>query len=411
MGIRPYKAFTFDGKSSLDYGVYLTGEGVFNAPERAVEMLEIPGRNGSFILDQGRFQNISVTYKAGIVDYSETDFATRVSNVRNWLCSKVGYKRLEDDYNPNEYRMAAFVAGIEVDHADLQTGEFEITFDCKPQRWLTSGETAVTVADGGTLNNPTPFDASPLLMVRGYGNIAFNGSSIGIENIEIGDVLMSLARTYTSSRNQPTLSNTQTLQNIFSLNAADTFTVDGKQVIATAEKTQGISITACTISSTTNCTASYEIQNGSLAVTIDIPSMTFTRGTNSSATDSSVTLSYTWGNGNVYNRILTIKTKWSNSGVLLHTTTWSSSSQTPPQMLMVKVPEIHGYSTKSALGNPTYIDCENGECYMINNGEISSLNNTISLGSDLPKLSSGVNTFAYDNTVTSLEVEPRWWKV
>lgn len=149
MGIRPYKAFTFDGESSLDYGVYLTGEGVFDAPERAVEMLEIPGRNGNYVLDQGRFQNISVTYKAGIVDYSETDFATMVSDVRNWLCSKVGYCRLEDDYNPNEYRMAAFVAGIEVDHDDLQTGEFDITFDCKPQRWLAEGETPITIGEWG----------------------------------------------------------------------------------------------------------------------------------------------------------------------------------------------------------------------------------------------------------------------
>lgn len=410
MGIRPYKAFTFDGESSLDYGVYLTGEGVFNAPERAVEMLEIPGRNGNFVLDQGRFQNISVTYKAGMVDYSETDFATRVSNVRNWLCSKVGYCRLEDDYNPNEYRMAAFVSGIEVDHVDLQTGEFEITFNCKPQRWLTSGETAVTVADGGTLDNPTPFDASPLLMVRGYGNIAFNGSSIDIENIEIGDILLATARQYASSTNQLEYSVTQVAHNIFSLNASDTLTIDGKQIIATVGNAKGESITACVISSTTNCTANYKIQDGELAVTVDVPSMTFTRGTSSSATDSSVTFTYTW-NSQTFTRTITIKTTWSNSGAFLHKTTWSSRTQIPPQRVTVKLPDIYGYSTKSALGDPTYIDCETGECYMINSGEISSLNNTVSLGSDLPKLSSGVNTFTYDNTVTSLDVEPRWWKV
>ena len=32
MGIRPYKSFTFGGDSSLNYGIYVTGEGVFNAP-------------------------------------------------------------------------------------------------------------------------------------------------------------------------------------------------------------------------------------------------------------------------------------------------------------------------------------------------------------------------------------------
>ena len=88
MGIAPYKTFTFDGESSADYGVYITGEGVFNAPERAVEMVDIPGRNGSYALDQGRFSNIEVTYTAGMVDDSETDFADRLADVRNWLCSK-----------------------------------------------------------------------------------------------------------------------------------------------------------------------------------------------------------------------------------------------------------------------------------------------------------------------------------
>ena len=53
MGLAPYNTFTFDGKSSADFGVYLTGEGVFNAPERAVEMLSIPGRNGDYALDPG----------------------------------------------------------------------------------------------------------------------------------------------------------------------------------------------------------------------------------------------------------------------------------------------------------------------------------------------------------------------
>ena len=75
------------------------------------------------------------------------------------------------------------------------------------------------------------------------------------------------------------------------------------------------------------------------------------------------------------------------------------------------IDEIYGDSTVNFLGNPTYIDCEVGECYKYEGTEIVSLNGVISLGSDLPKLSSGTNTFTYDNTVTELKVTPRWWKV
>ena len=150
MAITPltgFKAFTFDGEKSTDYGVQILGEGVFNAPEREVEMINIPGRNGAFALDKGRFENIEVTYPANIIADSAADFAAAVSDLRNMLCSRRGYVRLQDDYHPDEYRMAVYKSGLEVDEKVLRAGEFDITFDCKPQRFLTSGEEPVTIGE------------------------------------------------------------------------------------------------------------------------------------------------------------------------------------------------------------------------------------------------------------------------
>ena len=103
-----FKTLTFDGRSSSEFNVYITGEGVFNAPERAVEMISIPGRNGAFALDYGRFENIEVTYNCGIAGDDDADFASAISDFRNWLCSRNGYVRLTDDYNAGEYRMAVY---------------------------------------------------------------------------------------------------------------------------------------------------------------------------------------------------------------------------------------------------------------------------------------------------------------
>ena len=109
-----YKSLIFDGEDSRDYGVYITGQAVYNAPERDVEMISIPGRNGSFALDKGRFQNIEVTYPAGIFADTESDFAEAISDFRNFLCSRKGYVRLTDGYNPDEFRMAVYKSGLEV---------------------------------------------------------------------------------------------------------------------------------------------------------------------------------------------------------------------------------------------------------------------------------------------------------
>ena len=181
-----YKTLTFDNVVSSTYGVYITGEAVYNAPEKDVEMISIPGRNGAFALDRGRFENIEVTYPAGIYADTEADFAQAVSNLRNALCSKSGYCRLTDDYNSGEYRMAIYKSGLEVDPFACKSGQFNITFECKPQRYLTSGEEVQEMgrwdvetatgpivtftADAETLIKDLTVDINPIQDLHGYAN-------------------------------------------------------------------------------------------------------------------------------------------------------------------------------------------------------------------------------------------------
>lgn len=167
-----FNSFIFDDINSLDKGVYITGEAVYNAPERIIEMVEVPGRNGAIAIDQGRFANIEITYPAGAYAVTQEEWAGKIEAIRNILCSRYSYKRLEDTYNPEEYRMGLYKAGLEVAAvAYSRAGEFNITFDCKPQRWLKSGEEEQTFTGQAVIENPTDFEARPLLVVTGYGNL------------------------------------------------------------------------------------------------------------------------------------------------------------------------------------------------------------------------------------------------
>ena len=399
MGIAPYKTFTFDGESSADYGVYITGEGVFNAPERAVEMVDIPGRNGSYALDQGRFGNIEVTYTAGMVDDSETDFADRLADVRNWLCSKKGYVRLEDDYNPNEYRMAVYSSGISVEHADLKTGEFEISFDCKPQRWLTSGETATAVANNGTLTNPTRFDAEPLLEVKGYGGIEFNGYEIDVENVVLGRIDIADGYNFEQGATfnfDPDL-----------LNPGDVISVSGTLNIR-------FNTNAYHNHTSTDSDADFSTTNGNnFVITTFSTSLVF--GTDTTKGNHLVYTGQTpHGAGTLTMTVDQTITLDAVNGELSITVSPTASTTGDARFeLVIQYGDISAYgnSTVSALGNPTYIDCEIGEAYMYKGGNIVSCNQAVALGSDLPKLASGTNTFTFDNTVTELKIHPRWWRV
>lgn len=136
-----FKDFTFDGENSKDYGVYISGEAVYDAPDRSMDMVQIPGRNGALALDNGYYNNINVTYPAGCFADDQEDFAAKLSRIRNMLASRHRYCRLEDSYHPDYFRLALYRSGLDVSPVAMnRAGRFNITFDAKPQRFLKTGE-------------------------------------------------------------------------------------------------------------------------------------------------------------------------------------------------------------------------------------------------------------------------------
>lgn len=170
------QTLTIGGRNLADFGVYISGEGTYNAPERSITEEVVPGRNGSLIIDNGRYQNIEVSYPAFII----RDFPRNMAGLRSYLASLRGYSRLEDSYHPDEYRMAALSGGLDVKTSGYMNreGKFTLTFNCKPQRFLRSGEYAIPVESGATVYNPTLFDAKPLIRVYGNGSIIVNGETM-----------------------------------------------------------------------------------------------------------------------------------------------------------------------------------------------------------------------------------------
>lgn len=163
---------TYDGVDSSDFGVFISGEGVFDAPARRGEMVSIPGRNGSLFMDEGVFENITVEYPAFIGTGYEELFRTKLGDLRSALTSRGNYKRLTDTYHPDEFRLGVYRDGLEVDPQHItRAGGFTMKFDCKPQRFLVSGEDPIVLTSGALITNPTLFYAKPLLKVIGNGTV------------------------------------------------------------------------------------------------------------------------------------------------------------------------------------------------------------------------------------------------
>ena len=166
-----------NGKMLSDFGVFISGSGVFNAPERDVEIIEVPGRNGTLTRDNGRYKNISLTYPAFIYK----DFKDKVQALRNYLNSQKGYVRLEDSYHPNEFRLARVSGEFNADPVEeLYGGNFELTFDCYPQRFLKSGEQIIEITANGSIDNVQYTTAKPLIRAYGTGSFSIGGVSVQI---------------------------------------------------------------------------------------------------------------------------------------------------------------------------------------------------------------------------------------
>ena len=402
-----FHSLEYGNVNSLDNGIYITGQAVYNAPERDVETITIPGRNGAFALDKGRFENIEVTYPAGAFAHDQETFSTKMRRFRNLLASKSGYMRLVDDYNPDEYRLAVFKDAIEADPFNGRAGEFSLVFNCKPQRYLMSGETAIEITTGDELFNPTFFDASPLIEAEGYGEISFNGHTINVENAIMGNVILG-----ENVRNKVEFS-------AGIADAGDTITVDA----STSALLTPIGISALTSESVTSQpskgTASIAplSPNSVLLVSkIDNIVDTFTYGTGATKTyTATYSISYAKG-GLAKTCTITMVAKLVYSAT--HNTisfsvsvTSSVSADWTRDGSVCTINEASVYSTLSILGNPTYIDCDLGECYRIESGDIVSLDKYINLGSDLPTLAPGSNEITFDNTFTDIKIKPRWWIV
>lgn len=137
--------------------------------ERDVEIISVAGRSGDIIKDNGRYKNISISYACAIFpDNGQTLREAVIAVVRN-LRSVAGYQWLEDTYNPGYFRRARLLGGLSVGSIVEKAGEFTLTFDCKPQRYLIDGEEVISFAAPAGLYNQTNEIAQPLITVYGTG--------------------------------------------------------------------------------------------------------------------------------------------------------------------------------------------------------------------------------------------------
>lgn len=190
--------FIFDGKNSKDFNLWIEYLPDAAFPERRGESYQIDGANGVRYREDGTFENVEQSYEVWFRDWqSDRDMYQIGNDIAKWLIGSSGYCRLEDTYNPEYFRLARFAGPLNFQTTLRKFGRGTLVFDCLPQRYLKSGEEAVT-SNGSefTMINPTGFTASPIISVTGSGTIGIRLVSLqGVLNIGYTDIRLAIGYT------------------------------------------------------------------------------------------------------------------------------------------------------------------------------------------------------------------------
>ena len=151
---------------------------------RKMTIVQVAGSNREIVDMEDAWECYDQPYTLFLGNGSQDSIQEPLSNVARVLC-KTGWQELIDDYEPDIYRLAYYAGGFNAESRFTRLGKFDITFRCRPERYLVIGSTEVSVPSGSILTNPTSFEAKPLIHVTGSGNgtLTIAGQVVTIKNM------------------------------------------------------------------------------------------------------------------------------------------------------------------------------------------------------------------------------------
>ena len=160
------ETFYLDGIDARSAGIQLQAPIEFSEAVPVVEAQTIPGRNGDLIWETGSYENRSGSASCFCL---QKDVEKAVSSAGRFLMGKKGYRRLETSDDPDHYWMARVENSPQIAMRLRTLAPFEIGFDCKPQRFVKSGENAIVFQQNSSLFNQYGQIALPFITLYGQG--------------------------------------------------------------------------------------------------------------------------------------------------------------------------------------------------------------------------------------------------
>lgn len=159
-------SFTFNGKSSLEMGLYIEKVPSRTSAEKDLETIVVAGRSEPLHVWNGRWKPYTQEYRCW---FKGDPTEEQLHAINEWLHSAPPGSRLTDSYDTKVFHTATYKGGVSVDMLRSMVGKFPIKFEQGAQAFLRTGEVEQIFSQirAGNITNDTPFVSKPLIRVRG----------------------------------------------------------------------------------------------------------------------------------------------------------------------------------------------------------------------------------------------------
>lgn len=177
------ETFYLDGIDARSVGIQLQSPIEFSEAVPVVDAQTVPGRNGDLIWETGSYENRGATASCFCL---QADVDKAIGAAGRFFMSKRGYRRLETSDDADHYWMARVENSPQIAMRMRVLAPFEISFDCKPQRFVKAGDNAVVFHEAGSLYNAYGQTALPFITVygEGSGRLIVGDCVVEIKNID-----------------------------------------------------------------------------------------------------------------------------------------------------------------------------------------------------------------------------------
>lgn len=171
--------FVYDSIVSSDMALVISNETTQTSPEASISFQNIPGRDGSLIIDNKRLNNFIYPIHTYLRPESDLDIHEAAARISQWLKGDVRYHELFLSWDPRYIYKAVYNEQFSITDILPRFGKIALNFKCHPIKYLASGQQALDITSGQTLLNPEKRTAKPLVTITGTGNITLkkNGAN------------------------------------------------------------------------------------------------------------------------------------------------------------------------------------------------------------------------------------------